>query len=159
LAEQGCDPHTMEQLDDCLAEGDRLFEKRQIGLSEEAEYGVINGRFHALILEAADAPLLQSCIDRTNIVPFVSPHLIVFDNIDERRAFDLLFRAHGVHHDIVNAIRKGDGSRAEFLFREHTHSQRESMFHRHESASAVEASGRSKVKKRSAKRTLERQPI
>jgi GntR family transcriptional regulator of vanillate catabolism len=156
VAERGCHPEIMAQLEECLAAGDQLFEKRHIDLADEAEYGTINGRFHSLIVEAADTPLLKSCLDRVNIVPFVSPKLIVFDNVSERRAFDLLFRAHGVHHSIVDAIKKGDGSRAEMLFREHIQSQRESMFSRREADVVAETSIRGGSKRKSPKRLRER---
>jgi GntR family transcriptional regulator of vanillate catabolism len=69
-------------------------------------------------------------IGRLNGVPFVGPSVIVFDQIGLRGAFEMLFRAHGHHHAIVEAIRDRDGERSEWLFREHANQQRLSMFER-----------------------------
>lgn len=128
LAIAGADAKTLAELDDCLAEGDRLFEKRSIDAEDEQSYGKMNGRFHRIILEANGSPILKTMIDRLNQVPFVAPSVIVFDELGLGRAFEHLFRAHGVHHAIVEAIRERDSHRAETLFREHARQQRLSMF-------------------------------
>jgi GntR family transcriptional regulator, vanillate catabolism transcriptional regulator len=73
---------------------------------------------------------LKQIVDRLNLLPFVAPSVLVFDQVGIARAFDLLFRAHGCHHAIVEAIRGRDAARAESLFREHAHQQRLSMFSR-----------------------------
>lgn len=130
LAEQGIDPELLAELEDCLAQGDALFEKRHLDLDDEQQYGLMNERFHRLVIEGCRSSLLSTFIDRLNNVPFVTPSVIVFDQIGLRAAFDMLHRAHGFHHAIVDAIKKGDGARAEFLFREHANHQRVSMFER-----------------------------
>ncbi len=86
--------------------------------------------FPRIIWHGCDSPMLEMFVDRLNLVPFVAPSVVVFDKIGLQRAFVLLFRAHGVHHAIVEAIRERDGARAEALFREHAHQQRFSMFSR-----------------------------
>lgn len=130
IATAGVSMAVLADLDACLAFGDGLFEKRSLGRDDEHQYGVMNGRFHKIIVDACGSPTLQAFIERLNRVPFVAPSVILFDRIGLDRAFDLLFRAHGVHHAIVEAIRHGDGHRAEALFREHAHQQRISMFSR-----------------------------
>jgi len=130
LAEQGIDPELLAELEDCLAQGDALFEKRHLDLDDEQQYGLMNERFHRLVIEGCRSSLLSAFIDRLNNVPFVTPSVIVFDQVGLRAAFDMLHRAHGFHHAIVDAIKKGDGARAEFLFREHANHQRVSMFER-----------------------------
>ncbi|MET3762249.1 GntR family transcriptional regulator of vanillate catabolism [Sphingomonas sp. UYEF23] len=130
VASAGASTAVLTELDACLAFGDRLFEKRSLDREDEHQYGVMNGRFHKIVIDACGSPTLQAFIERLNRVPFVAPSVILFDRIGLDRAFDLLFRAHGVHHAIVEAIRQGDGHRAEALFREHAHQQRISMFSR-----------------------------
>ncbi len=130
LAEHGASAALLVALDSCLADGDSLFQKRHLDEEDEQAYGEMNGRFHHLIVEAAGSPLLSMFVERLNLVPLVAPSVIVFDQVGLRRAFDLLFRAHGHHHAIVEAIRQGDGARAEGLFREHANQQRVSMFAR-----------------------------
>jgi GntR family transcriptional regulator, vanillate catabolism transcriptional regulator len=130
LAQQGADEATLSALEECLAMGDALFAKRHLDREDEQQYGVMNERFHRLIIEACRSPLLAMFIERLNNVPFVAPAVIVFDRIGLRKAFDMLHRAHGFHHAIVDAIRQRDGARAEILFREHANHQRLSMFER-----------------------------
>lgn len=130
LAKRGIKPEVMGALERCLEEGDRLFAKRHLDLDDEEQYGVMNERFHRIIVESCDSPILKMFVDRLNLVPFVSPSVIVFDQIGLRRAFELLFVAHQCHHAIVEAIREGNEHRAETLFREHAYQQRLSMFER-----------------------------
>jgi GntR family transcriptional regulator of vanillate catabolism len=130
IADRGADAALLEQLDACLAEGDALFEKHHLDREDEHRYGVMNARLHRLIVEGCASPMLATFIERVNNVPFVAPSVIVFDQVGMRAAFDMLHRAHGFHHAIVDAIRTGDGARADWLFREHATHQRISMFER-----------------------------
>lgn len=128
VAQHGASAEVLRQLELCLAEGDRLFEKRRLDPEDEVAYGEINARFHRIIIEAADSPLLGSFVQRLNRLPFIAPEVIVFDQIGLQRAYELLFLAHGCHHAIVEAIRERDSARAEALFREHAQHQRLSVF-------------------------------
>jgi GntR family transcriptional regulator of vanillate catabolism len=139
LASTGASAEVLATLDRCLERGDRLFAKRELDRADEQQYGTMNEEFHRIIVDACDSPMLKMFVDRLNMVPFVAPSVIVFDQVGLRRAFDLLFRAHGCHHAIVEAIRQRDGSRAEALFREHAHQQRVSMFARREQRRARES--------------------
>jgi GntR family transcriptional regulator of vanillate catabolism len=139
IADRGADPTLLEELDSCLAEGDALFEKRHLDRDDERLYGLMNARLHRLIVEGCPSPMLAMFIERLNNVPFVAPSVIVFDQVGIRAAFDLLHRAHGFHHAIVDAIRAGDGARADWLFREHAAHQRISMFERRKKAHELKA--------------------
>jgi len=130
LAQKGASADVLAALDACLLTGDKLFEKRHLDREDEQQYGTMNEEFHRIILDACDSPMLKGLVDRLNLVPFVAPSVIAFDLVGYRKAYELLFRAHGVHHAIVEAIRQRDSSRAEALFREHAHQQRFSMFAR-----------------------------
>ncbi|MDZ7894868.1 MAG: GntR family transcriptional regulator [Sphingobium sp.] len=130
LAQRGASPALLEALNACLADGDRIFAEWGQKSSHEREYGEMNGRFHALITDGCGSSLVQSMIERANSVPFVAPSVVVFDEVGMTKAYEYLFRAHGVHHAIVEAIREGDANRVEQLFREHARQQRFSMFSR-----------------------------
>jgi GntR family transcriptional regulator of vanillate catabolism len=130
LAQKGASASVLAALDACLSAGDKLFEKRHLDREDEQQYGAMNEAFHRIIVDACDSPTLKSLVDRLNLVPFVAPSVIAFDLVGTRKAYELLFRAHGCHHAIVEAIRQRDGARAEALFREHAHQQRFSMFAR-----------------------------
>lgn len=152
LAQHGAPAAVLDALKACLADGDRIFSEWGNGQSHEREYGEMNGRFHALITEACGSSLVQSMIERANSVPFVAPSVVVFDEVGMSRAYEYLFRAHGVHHAIVEAICEGDSTRVEVLFREHARQQRFSMFSRRAKiASAKQADARKTGTKRTAK--------
>lgn len=127
VAERGVSAETLVQLKACLAEGDALFMGRQLQDDDEMRYAQMNERFHHLIVEEAGVSLLNSLIERCNVVPFTAPLSIAFSSTSKEKMFDLLFYAQRQHHAIVGAIEAGHGDRAEFLFREHAHTQVESQ--------------------------------
>jgi len=129
VAENGISDDGLAALKACLAEGDALFTERRLGEDGEQRYAGMNERFHRLIVEEANVGLLNVLIERCNVVPFTAPLSIAFSRTSKERTFDLLFYAHRQHHAIVSAIEAGHGDRAEFLFREHAHTQVESQTH------------------------------
>jgi len=127
LAERGASPPLLAELKHCLYEGDALFTQRSLADGAELLYAQVNQRFHQLIIDAAENPLLSALIERCNAVPFTAPLNIVFASVSKARAFDLLFCAHSQHHNIVQAIEHRQPDRAEHLFREHAHAQEQSQ--------------------------------
>ena len=127
VAERGVSAETLAQLKACLAEGDALFVERKMRDQGEVLYAQMNERFHRLIVQEAGMPLLDTLIERCNVVPFTAPLSVAFSTTSKEKMFDLRFYAHRQHHGIVGAIEAGHGDRAEFLFREHAHTQVESQ--------------------------------
>jgi GntR family transcriptional regulator of vanillate catabolism len=130
LAEKGASAEILKELDLCLMQGDDLFRKRCLAREDEDLYGEMNARFHQIIVENCGSAPLITFVERLNQLPFIGPSVLVFDQVGLDRAFELLFRAHGQHHDLVEAIRTGDAARAEAIFREHGNAQRQSLFSR-----------------------------
>lgn len=141
LAEKEGRDDALQVLQACLDEGDRLFQKRKLKPEDEELYGQMNARFHNAVVEHAGSEFAKIFIDRLNSVPFVAPSAIAFDHYGLDKAYVHLFRAHGQHHAIVNAIRDGDGQRVEFLFREHGHAQMLSIFTRYTDQNSRSVSG------------------
>jgi len=127
LAERGLSPGLAAELTQCLSDGDAIFDGRTLGEGDELHYAQMNQRFHQLVIDAADSPLLSALTERCNVVPFTAPLNIVFASVSKARAFDLLSYAHRQHHHIVQAIERRQPDRAEFLFREHAHTQEQSQ--------------------------------
>ncbi|MDX3904587.1 MAG: GntR family transcriptional regulator [Pigmentiphaga sp.] len=127
LATHGADGDLLAALKDCLAQGDRIFEHRTLSDDDEIRYAEMNARFHSLILEGAQMPLLSNLVSRCNIVPFTDPLTLAFDTQRRDAMFDFLFYAHRQHHAIVSAIESGQADRAENLFREHAYTQVQSQ--------------------------------
>jgi len=128
VAREGPSAALLASLDACLRDGDALFEKRHLEREDELAYGQMNARFHAAVVAAAESSSLSESYARIKLVPFAAPSTIAFDQVGVEKAFDLLNYAHRQHHDIVAAIRAGDAGRAEFLFREHAHRPRASLW-------------------------------
>jgi len=127
IAETGVSDALLAKLQDCLCEGDAIFAKGYFDVDDEEAYGRMNARFHALIMDAARSELLDDLYQRVTRLPFVAPGAIAFNRLDLPEAFRLLSYAHGQHHAIVEAMAAGDAARAEWLFREHAHPQRQVM--------------------------------
>ncbi|GFE74948.1 MULTISPECIES: GntR family transcriptional regulator [Novosphingobium] len=110
-----------------LAEGDALLSAAALSDTLEEKYGVLNERFHDVVVEGAGNSLLKDLIGRCNVVPFTSPKVIAFEETEEEEILELMRFAHRQHHAIVNAFRAGDALRVEMLFREHATTQESSM--------------------------------
>lgn len=130
LARAGASEEVLAELESCLEQGDALFRKRFLTYEDEELYGEMNARFHRVIVENCGSEPLIAFVERLNEMPFINPSVLVFDQVGLETAYDLLFRAHGQHHALVEAIRDGDAARAEAVFREHGNAQRQSLFSR-----------------------------
>ena len=128
VARAGAGPELLKRLDACLQQGDAVLGKNHFESPDRDSYGQMNKQFHDLIVDAANSPLLSAMVERLNHIPFVAPSSPVFRSDNVQDIFARLFRAHGHHHAIVEAIRDQDGARAETLFREHAYPQRQSLF-------------------------------
>lgn len=128
LAEQGASERLLEKLKACLGRGDKIFTKRYLKVDDEERYGEMNAEFHRLIVDNCRFPMLISFVNRLNTSPFINTATIVFDHVGLDYAYDALFRAHGQHHSIVEAIENKEASRVEAIFREHGNAQKRSLF-------------------------------
>jgi GntR family transcriptional regulator of vanillate catabolism len=127
LAARGLSRPMLKAFSDCLEEGDEIFAKRKLDEEDGDRFGQMNSRFHQLILDGAGKTIVSDFAARCHMVPFASPGMIAFDNVDLNRTYDLLFYAHQQHHAIVDAMQGGEGARAEALLREHVNPQKQSM--------------------------------
>jgi GntR family transcriptional regulator, vanillate catabolism transcriptional regulator len=118
-AERGVAPVLLAEVRDCLARIDDIL--AQPALSEESfsAYVEQNGRFHALLAEMADSPLVTRQIERVVTLPFASPNGFVMVRSTGPDARDVLVVAQQQHRSVVEAIVQREGARAEALMREH----------------------------------------
>lgn len=126
-AEKGLTDELDEAFQACLNEGDRIVHELHINEEVEQAYGVMNQRFHELILQAAGKPLLEELVARCHSVPFVHPSVMTFNDPNLSLIKDDLIYAHRQHHSIVEALRRRETTRVEMLLREHAAIQRHSM--------------------------------
>lgn len=118
IAERGASPELIRSLEECLAQGDALLAKRRFESADEERYSEMNGRFHALIVEAAASRILADTLARNDHVPFASARAVAFSR-DLEQLLPVLHYAHRQHHAIVQALEKGESARVEALMREH----------------------------------------
>jgi len=127
IAERGATPALLQQLRVCLEEGDRIFRKRHLVESDEVAYGAMNAHFHALLLAAANSPIIAGALASNDCIPFASAGAIAFDGTDLQAMFDALYFAHMQHHAICDALESGQSVRAEFLMCEHVNTVKSSI--------------------------------
>jgi GntR family transcriptional regulator of vanillate catabolism len=127
IAERGATPAFLQQLRECLEAGNHIFAKGHLVESDEAAYGAMNGRFHALVIEAATSPVAADAIERIASIPFAAAAAIAFDATDLASMFDALWIAHQQHYAIYDALESGQATRVEFLMREHVNTVKKSI--------------------------------
>jgi GntR family transcriptional regulator of vanillate catabolism len=127
IAERGASREFLRELRACLESGDRIFKKRHLVDTDEAAYGEMNGRFHALILEEADSSIISGALARNATIPFASAEAIAFDVTDLETMYEALQFAHRQHHAVYDALEAGQSTRLEFLMREHVNTVKKSI--------------------------------
>lgn len=78
-----------------------------------------NEAFHAALVELSKSPMLKRMIEQASSLPFASPNAMVFSTSMLDASQRTLAIAQEQHRAIVEAIERGEGTRAEHLAREH----------------------------------------
>jgi GntR family transcriptional regulator of vanillate catabolism len=120
VAEHGLSRQLALDLQSCLDEGDDALAANPLTMDSYAQYTIVNDRFHALILEASGNRALQSAVALNDKLPFApaSGMLPMQGSVAIDR--DWMVYAHRQHHMLVDALRRGEGARAQALAVEHT---------------------------------------
>jgi GntR family transcriptional regulator, vanillate catabolism transcriptional regulator len=143
VAEHGVSRALQGDLQACLDEGDRLLAAPALDIDSYAAYARMNDRFHALLLEACGNRALQRALAQNDRLPFApaSAMLPMQGTLD--KDLDWMRYAHRQHHMLVNALRRGEGARAQALATEHTEvaqmNMRLALERRHESQAVLPA--------------------
>ncbi|WP_407316288.1 GntR family transcriptional regulator [Pseudomonas sp. nanlin1] len=118
-AERGLSGQAIEQLRECLDQGDALFEKGFVSEADLALYHDLNMRFHQVIIDASGNPAISSALARNAHLPFASVSALAVDCENLSREYRRFNYAHLQHHSVVDALVHGQGARAEAIMREH----------------------------------------
>lgn len=120
LAEDGASRQLLRDLHECLDEGDKAVNKPAMGLDDYAAYVEMNDRFHKLIMQGCGNVALQRVMDMLAGQPFASPSaMLPMQSSMEEEGHQWMKQAHRTHHAMVQAIERGQGSRAQALGEEH----------------------------------------
>lgn len=114
-AQRGLSESAKDELLACLAQGDAILACGSLRPEDHAPYQQVNVRIHNTILHAADNSWVTRFATQAQTTPFASDRIMLWDD------YDIIYRSHGDHHRIVEAIIKRDAARAEALMREHVY--------------------------------------
>lgn len=113
VALEGLSERTVDRLERCVEQGDRILAKGRLDPGDLAPYRQMNVGYHEAILEAAANPWLRDFVHRTHNVPLTSDRIILWED------FGIIQRSHDDHHRIIRALRQRDPERAWNLMWEH----------------------------------------
>lgn len=119
-AERGVAPLVLTQARDCLRQIDAVLS--QPSLNDEAFlcYVTLNQKFHNLLSDMAGSDLIARELERVVRLPFASPSGFVVLQANSPQARDMLIVAQDQHKQVLDAIERCEGSRAEAIMREHS---------------------------------------
>jgi GntR family transcriptional regulator of vanillate catabolism len=116
-AEKGASKEQETTLIECVETVDTLIAAKQHEEVTYRQFSNINVRFHATIAEIAGNSSLVRFLERSAAIPFRSAPLLYMIPFEE--AHRTVTEAQRDHVRLFEAIRNGQGTRAEFLMREH----------------------------------------
>lgn len=120
VAEHGISRQVSLDLQSCLNEGDMALAPNPLSMDDYARYVSMNDRFHALILEASGNRALQRALAMNDKLPFASASAMLPMQGSVVNDRDWMLYAHRQHHMLLDAMRRGEGARAQALAQEHT---------------------------------------
>lgn len=119
IAEDGASRQLLRSLKECLEEGDRIVNKPDMNLDDYAAYVEMNDRLHALLIDGCNNSAVRRIMALLNSQPFASPSSMLPMQSSMTEGQEWMKHAHRTHHSLVQAIERGQGSRAQALGEEH----------------------------------------
>ncbi len=120
VAEHGIPRALQNDLQAVLDEGDRLLADNPLTLESYAAYARMNDRFHELILQACGNRALQRAVAVNDKLPFAPASAMLPMQGTVAMDRDWMLYAHRQHHMLFEALKRGEGARAQALAIEHT---------------------------------------
>lgn len=119
-AERGAPPQAMREARLLLEQIDEVL--RRPALDDEAftRYVALNQQFHGLLSELAGSAVVARELERVVSLPFASPSGFVVLQADSPQARDMLVVAQDQHRQVLDAIDRREGARADAIMREHS---------------------------------------
>ncbi len=119
-AELGVTPALLSAACLCLQAIDQVLSQSTLSDEDFASYVTLNERFHALLSELSGSAVIAKELERVCSLPFASPSGFVVVQANTPKARDMLIVAQDQHWQVLDAIERREGSRAESLMREHS---------------------------------------
>lgn len=118
-AERGVSSLALAKLQDCVSNIDDLLNRSELTEDDIGSYLDLNETFHSHLLALAESFVLEHMIERINSLPFAAPNSFVIAKSRMADAWKIFLIAQEQHRSIVEAIQQREGSRAEYLAKEH----------------------------------------
>lgn len=119
-AERGVPDGLMEQACICLELIDSVLEAPGWGEQAFSRYVELNSQFHELLAQMCTGSVMQKELERVKRLPFASPSGFVLARAESPHALRSLLLAQEQHWQVLDAISRREGARAEALMKEHS---------------------------------------
>ena len=126
-AERGAPSVVLAEARACLAAIDDVLGRPALDDTAFTRYVALNQQFHNLLAEMAGSTLTRRELDRVVNLPFASPSAFVVMQANSPQARDMLVVAQDQHRQVLDAIERREGARAEAIMREHARIARRNL--------------------------------
>lgn len=125
-AERGAAPEALAEMATTVARLDACF-GTEIDEVDFDKYSDLNEIFHHQLAALAGSDVVRREVERASSLPFASPSAFLPDKADIAAFRRSLRSAQAQHHALVEAIGAREGTRAEWLAREHARTARRNL--------------------------------
>ncbi|WHA43606.1 GntR family transcriptional regulator [Agrobacterium larrymoorei] len=125
-AERGAAPEALAAMKETVEKLDACFGIEQDDVDFD-KYSDLNEIFHHQLAALSGSDIVRREVERASSLPFASPSAFLPDKADIAAFRRSLRSAQAQHHAIVEAIGAREGSRAEWLAREHARTARRNL--------------------------------
>jgi GntR family transcriptional regulator of vanillate catabolism len=126
-AERGAPAVVLAEARACLAQIDQVLSRPSLDDDAFMRYVTLNQAFHNLLAEMCGSSVMHREIERVVNLPFASPSAFVVLQADSPQARDMLIVAQDQHRQVLDAIERREGARAEAIMREHARIARRNL--------------------------------
>jgi GntR family transcriptional regulator of vanillate catabolism len=126
-AERGVSRTLLDRARECLQAIDAAFASPGFGAAQFECYVEGNERFHSLLAQMSGSDVVQRQLERVHGMPFASPNAFMQVQAATPGARDTLWVAQDQHAQVLDAIERREGARAEALMREHARLARRNL--------------------------------
>jgi GntR family transcriptional regulator of vanillate catabolism len=126
-AERGAPAVVLAEARACLAQIDQVLARPALDDEAFLRYVTLNQAFHNLLAEMCGSAVTRREIERVVNLPFASPSAFVVLQADSPQARDMLVVAQDQHRQVLDAIERREGARAEAIMREHARIARRNL--------------------------------
>jgi len=119
-AERGVAATVVAEARACLGQIDGVLSQPALDDESFLHYVTLNQRFHNLLSEMAGSTVIARELERVVNLPFASPSGFVVAQANSPQARDMLIVAQDQHRQVLDAIERREGARAEAIMREHS---------------------------------------